>query len=109
MYNPLAMNKKYTVYLNYEGEYIQKEITAEDYKQAVKMAIRLFRPECVILKIELKPQLYKAFHPFQGHLIIQDYDFELVKATAWKIAERTGADIDIYDEDEDIVYCTHLL
>jgi hypothetical protein len=43
-----------------------------------------------------KKTLYTAFHPYQGHIIVQDYDLELVKHVAVAIAERTSADIDVY-------------
>lgn len=43
-----------------------------------------------------KYTLYTAFHPYQGHIIAQDYNLELVKHVAIAIAERTCADIEVY-------------
>lgn len=105
----LPRNKKYKVYLNAGERYKQEMILAPGKNEAWKLAIDMYEGTWSVLHVELIPQLYKAFHPFQGHLVIQDYDFELVQNVAWKIAKRTGADIDIYDEDDAIVYCTHLL
>lgn len=72
----------------------------------------------------MKKTLYTAHHPYQGHIIAQDYDLELVKHVANVIAERCCADIDIYsneiEHDADteklqldacegeVVYCTEI-
>lgn len=47
-------------------------------------------------KTTMKKTLYTAHHPYQGHIIAQDYNLDLVKYVANAIAERTCADIDIY-------------
>lgn len=48
-----------------------------------------------------KYTLYTAFHPYQGHIIAQDYDLALVKHVAIAVAERITADIDVYANEVD--------
>lgn len=68
-----------------------------------------------------KYTVYTAYHPYQGYVIAQDIDIEVVKEVAWKLADRLCTDIDVYsreydpasgefDEDsEDIAYCTSII
>ena len=52
--------------------------------------------------------IYTIHHPFTGRELMRSEDLEKIKAEACKHAERIGADIDIYDEEERIVGCTDI-
>lgn len=66
-----------------------------------------------------KYKVYTAYHPYQGYIVAQDIELEIVQNIAQAIACRLCADIDIYEreynpDDETfdeggIVWCTSVI